>query len=121
MEPIFIQVWPKERRFNQPKISYELANLCVRSGAAFPVALQCLRHHLVSMSREWQGLHFLSSSSAPSDYPRATLDLLWILRGPSSQGSSGDLGQILDVVAKAEPSLVIDRRFQWLEGKAVRY
>jgi hypothetical protein len=121
IEPIFDRVWPKQRRFNRSDISHELACLCISAGNAFPNALERVKPHLLPSLSDGHGLYFIKSSTAPTDHPRATLDLLWILRGPSSRGSSFELGSILDVIVKAEPALEIDRRFQWLEGKAIRY
>jgi len=119
--PIFNAVWPTERRFKRPAITRHLAELCVGAGTAFPDAFGSLRHYLGALGNGWLSLHFLDSSSAPTQYPAASLDLLWILCGPASHGQSSELGKILDSIVAAEPTLEVDRRLQWLEQKAIRY
>ncbi|MNY78553.1 hypothetical protein D3C86_2188470 [compost metagenome] len=69
---------------------------------------------------EWIGLHFLNSSKAPEQFPDTTLDLLWVICGPSCKGQSHDLGDILDRLAVAKDELAVDRRFQWLEQRTIR-
>lgn len=121
VRPVFEKVWPRERRFKRAAHTKYLAAMCVDAGKAFPEAFDVVRHYLVPYEDEWVGLYFLDSSKAPDVYPSKTLDLLWAICGPGCNGQSTDLGKILDRIGTANRELVVDRRYQWLEQRAVRY
>jgi hypothetical protein len=121
VRPVFEAVWPRERRFKRPELTRSLAAACVDAGKAFPEALEAMQHYLSPFGEGRGSLHFLARAKAPEDFPNEVLRLLWVICGPESRGQAIDLGQVLDRLAKADGSLVRDRRFQWLEQKAVRY
>jgi hypothetical protein len=121
IRPVFEAVWPKERKFKRPQLTRDLAALCVGARRAFPEALELVRHYLSPFDGEWVSVHFLASSDVPQQHPDAVLDLLWIVCGPGSRGQSIDLGKILDRLIKANASLEVDRRFQWLEQQCIRF
>ncbi len=120
VRPVFEQVWPREARYKRAAHTHDLAWLCVAAGKAFPEAFSLLKHYLVPYDGDWIGLHFLGSSKAPELFPDTTLDLLWAICGPGCEGQSHELGEILDRLATAKPALVVDRRYQWLEQRAMR-
>ncbi|PHY12568.1 hypothetical protein CSW58_11720, partial [Caulobacter sp. B11] len=66
-------------------------------------------------------LYFLTKTKAPEDYPDEVLKLLWMLCGPKSEGQSTDLGKILDRLSQVKAGLIRDRRYQWLQQRAVRF
>jgi hypothetical protein len=121
IRPVFEAVWPRESRFLRPSSARNLAAACVDAGKAFPEAFETVRHYLTPFHEGWTSLYFLTKSKAPEAYPDQVLRLLWILCGPGSGAQSVDLGKVLDRLAQAKASLVNDRRYQWLEQRAVRY
>lgn len=98
-----------------------MAGACVDAGKAFPEALETVQHYLMPFPEGWAGLYFLTKTKAPENYPDEVLKLLWMLCGPKSEGQSTDLGKILDRLSQVKASLVSDRRYQWLQQRAIRY
>ena len=121
IKPVFEAVWPRERRFRHAGLTRDLAAACVDAGQAFPEALETVQHYLMPFPEGWVGLYFLTKSKAPENYPDEVLRLLWLLCGPKSKGQSTDLGKILDRLSLTKASLISDRRYQWLEQRAIRY
>lgn len=120
VEPAFISIWPQERRHKDPQITTNLAYLCIQTGNAFPAALETVKPYL-SSEGDRVTVPFLFGSDAPINFPEATLDLLWcVLRKRADGYGSTELGEALDKIKAAEPRLEIDRRFQWLETRAMR-
>lgn len=117
--PLLEQVWPKEKVFRTKKTSLQLARLAICSGDAFPEALAYVRPYLGPL--ETLNSHLLfNSSKHPEEFPLAVLNLLWtVLSGSSAE--SFDIAQTLDRLLQAKPELEVDRRFQWLERRALRY
>ena len=120
VRPVFELVWPREAQYKRATHTNNFACLCIAAGKAFPEVFGALRHYLVPFEDEWIGLHFLNSSKAPEQFPDTTLDLLWVICGPSWKGQSHELGDILDRLAAAKDELAVDRRFQWLEQRTMR-
>ena len=122
IRPTFEEAWPQESKYRNIEVAGQLALLAVRTGKHFPEALAVVRPYLVATGERWPGLHFLDDSAVSSTFPGETLDLLWLLlrRRRESVGSPG-LANALDAIKAAAPELEIDRRFQWLETKALRF
>lgn len=118
--PFFDRVWPKERRFVDDALNRDLMALAVGAGAHFPDALAKLRPYFSPYARERASVHPIKQSSAPEAFPHQVLDLLWLIFGPTG-GSSYDMGEILDRLSKASPAIEVDRRYQSLEQRTVRY
>lgn len=114
------RVWPRERRLQDAANTQPLAALAVAARDAFPDALRQLRPYLSPVAGR-VGLHFLTESAAPEEHPAATLDLLWALFGVDKVQDSHDLPKLLDRLLVAAPALEVDRRFQSLEHRVVRY
>lgn len=121
VRPVFESVWPQEARFKRSSHARDLAWLCVASGRRFSEALEVVRPFLAPFDQDWVNLHFVSASKAPENHPETMLDLLWAICGPESRGQSTELGNVLDRIAAKRPQLVRDRRFQWLNQRAVRF
>jgi hypothetical protein len=121
VKPVFEAVWPRERRFRHVGLTRDLAGACVDAGKAFPEALEIIQHYLMPFPEGLAGLYFLTKTKAPENYPDEVLKLLWMLCGPKSEGQSTDLGKILDRLSQVKASLVSDRRYQWLQQRAIRY
>ena len=119
--PLFEKVWPKEREFRDSSLTPSLIELAVGAGDEFPKALELLKPYLVPYDQGYGSLHFIASSEAPEKFPRETLDLLWLVCGRNSRGSSDEISEIIDRLIAAEPDIEIDRRLQWLEHRATRF
>ena len=119
--PLFAATWPDDdRRLRDEASSRQLAALVTSAGDAFPEALTLVKPHLAYCEQEWGDLSFLKSPTC-MQYPVAALELAWALCGPPSQSNSYDLAEILDGLRNADPTVESDRRFQWLEDRAVRW
>jgi hypothetical protein len=121
VKPVFEAVWPRERRYKRVGLAKNLAGACVDAGKAFPEALETVQHYLMPFEEGWASLYFLTKSKVPESFPDEVLRLLWMLCGPKSEGQSVDLGKVLDRLSQVKSSLISDRRYQWLEQRAVRY
>lgn len=119
--PLFKQAWPQERRLKHPGISSHLAAFCAGADDAFPEAFAVVKPYLSVVEDGAADLFFLYNSPLPGRFPKETLDLLWaLLRKRVAPYQSPELAKTLDAIKAAEPALEIDRRFQWLETKAMR-
>lgn len=117
--PFFAQVWPKERRFVDEANNQDLIALAVGAGARFPIAFATLRNFMSPFSGNRGSLHAIKKSTAPEQYARDTLDLLWTIYGPHGEPTY-EMGDILDRLIIADASLEVDRRLQSLEQRTTR-
>ena len=113
IQPLMLQVWPRERRFKHPRLSRQFAKLAVSAGGAFPDALGYLLAFITPLDGH-RGMHDIDASPAPENHPTETLILLWKLLGPESQAEAHDIPKLLDRLIAAAPNLESDRRLQWL-------
>ncbi|MGO7153221.1 SIR2 family protein [Rhizobium leguminosarum] len=118
--PFFDRVWPKERRFVDDALNSDLMALAVGSGTHFSDALAKLRPYFRPYTRDRASVLPIKQSKAPESHPHEVLDLLWLVFGPTG-GSSYDMGEILDRLSKASPAIEVDRRYQSLEQRTIRY
>lgn len=118
--PFIEVVWPKGRHFLDVSNNIHFAELAVGAGASFPAALEAVRHYIVASTPRRISLHAIQSSSAVRNFPRQTLDLLWILHGP--MGEVGyEMPELLQALIEADPELEVDRRLQSLDQRAIRF
>lgn len=120
VHPFLDQIWPKERRFVDEANNTYLAELAVGAGTEFPVALAVVRPFISPFAGRRLSLHGIKSSAAPANFPRQTLDLLWLLFGPAGP-TSYDTPALLDSLIVADPAIEVDRRLQSLEQRSERY
>lgn len=73
----------------------------------------------VPYKRERASVHHILKSGAPEQSPLEVLDLLWIVFGRGA--SSHDMGKVLDRLLAADPTIEVDRRFQFLMRRTTRY
>ena len=118
--PFLEKVWPIERRFVDEANNMRLAELAVGSEEHFPAALAVVRPYITPAVDRRGSLHGIKSSSAPSNFPRQTLDLLWMLFG-STGPTSYDTIDLLETLVKADPAIEVDRRLQSLEQRCPRF
>lgn len=120
---VFEQLWPPERRAQSSRATLSLAKLTFAAGEAFPEALCKVRPYIVALDEDWPTLYFITTEDAKAvvdRFPRQALELLWLLLKPASRGQCSELGETLDRIKTAEPSLERDRRFQLLQTRAQR-
>ncbi|WP_454818878.1 SIR2 family protein [Labrys neptuniae] len=118
--PFFDRIWPKERRFVDEASNTYIIGLVVGAKEAFADALKILSPYLSPYSRERANLHAIKSSTVPEKFPVPLLELLWKLFGPNG-ATSYDMAEVLDRLVAANPIIEVDRRFQSLEQRTVRY
>jgi len=119
-KPFLEHLWPKERRLVDEANSGALADLAVSAGPAFPEALSIVRDYIRPRGDGRLHLYAIKSSTAPTTHPRETLELLWLLCGPSG-GTSYDMPELLDLLLAANEALSVDRRLQSLEQRSMRF
>lgn len=119
VRPLLEQVWPREKVFRTKQTSLHLARLAICSGDAFPEALEYVRPYLVPLETLDSHFFFMSSKH-PEEFPHDVLNLLWIVLSGSS-AESFNIAEILDRLLQAAPELEVDRRFQWLDRKTLRF
>lgn len=109
----------KREVFRTEQTTRHLARLAIGSGDAFQEALAYVKPYLVPL--EALDSHFLfNSSKHPEEFPRDVLNLLWaVLRG--SVAESFNIARTLDRLLQAAPELEVDRRFQWLDRRTLRF
>lgn len=120
--PLFEQVWPQERQFKNARLTTHLAHFCVNAADEFPNALRVVKPYLSVIEGKSGNLFFLHDSDLPKRFPEETLEFLWrLFRKRTETYGSPELATTLDAIRAARPLLEIDRRFQWLESKAIRF
>lgn len=119
VRPLLEQVWPREKVFRTKRTSLHLARLAICSGDAFPEALEYVRPYLVPLETLDSHFFFMSSKH-PEEFPHDVLNLLWkVLSGSSAEGFN--IAEVLDRLLQAAPELEVDRRFQWLDRRTLRF
>ena len=118
--PFFERLWPKESEFIDVSLTPYFVALSVGSGTKFPMVLELLRPYISPYCR-YGSLHDVAKSSVPEQFPRETLDLIWIVCGPNSRRSFFQVPEITDRLIEADPDIEVDRRLQWLEHKSERF
>lgn len=117
--PFLEQIWPKGRPFLDDANAVHLIELAIGAGAEFPTAFSIVRPFIVPVSKRFS-LHIFKGSAAPTAFPQQTLDLLWLLFGPT--GAIGyEMPALLDRLIAADPAIEIDRRLQSLQQRAERF
>lgn len=119
VRPLLEQVWPREKVFRTKQTSLHLARLAICAGEAFPEALDYVKPYLVPLDTLDSHFFFMKSKH-PEDYPHDVLNLLWIVLNGSS-AESFNIEKILDRLLQAAPELEVDRRFQWLDRRTLRF
>lgn len=118
--PFFEMVWPKELRFVDNALNYQLMSLVIGAGDLFPEALAKLRPYFSLYTHGRSSIHPIKESLAPEKFPADVLDLLWLIFG--TKGSTNyEMAEVLERLKDASPEIEVDRRFQSLEQRAIRY
>mgnify|MGYP000456786685 CR=1 FL=1 len=120
VSPFFDRIWPKELRFVDEGLNRDLMALAVGADTKFPKALATLRPYFRPFSGGRSDIFPIVRSRAPDAFPGEVLELLWLLFGPA--GDCGyDMADLLDRLLAADPAIEVDRRFQSLEQRTIRF
>lgn len=117
---ILLARWSRDRELCEKELTQHFAELAIASSDAFPEALKQLLPYLTPLHSRGS-LYAIESSEAPENFPIETLTLLWRLFGPGCTSSLYGIPKILERMIKANPSIELDRRLQWLDQMALRY
>jgi len=120
VEPLFERIWPKDRYLLDDSLNIELLRLAVGAGKHFPEALEKFRYYFSRYAGQRSSIFPLKGSSALKEFPEQVLDLLWLLFGPTGD-TNDEMADVLDRLLEAQPDIEVDRRFQSLELRTVRY
>lgn len=112
--------WSRDRELCEKELTRHFAELAIASADAFPEALNQLLPYLTHLHGHGS-LYAIESSEVPERFPSETLTLLWKLFGPGCTSSLFGVPKVLERMIKAEPSIELDRRLQWLDQMALRY
>jgi hypothetical protein len=119
VQPFWQQVWPKSRELASNSIAESLALLCIAAGGEFPSALAAVRDWLKPIEYPNYIVHQLHASGLCGRFPDSALNLLDAILSDQPWAPQ-ELGQCLDAIAQAIPSLRTDHRHQKLAEYARR-
>jgi hypothetical protein len=103
------QIWPKSRDLATPRIAESLTRLVIAARGEFPAALASVQDWLQPIEHPDYVVHLLRESGLCSTYPADALNLLNAVIADQQWGPR-DLGQCLDQIAMAAPSIAQDAR-----------
>lgn len=113
VQPFWQNIWPKSRELASNSIAESLAQLCIASGTEFPSALQAIYDWLQPIEHSFYVAHRLLESGLCGEFPVDALRLLDAII-QDQLWMPPELGQCLDAIAQAMPSLTQDARYQRL-------
>lgn len=120
IQPFWRDIWPKSRDLATAGISESLALLCIAAGSEFPAALTEVVFWLGCIEQPFYVIPRLHESDLCRRFPKHALQLLAaIVEDPT--WSTSELGQCLDLIEQAAPSLVQDPSYQRLREWARRH
>jgi hypothetical protein len=117
--PFWQHVWPKSRELASNSIAESLALLCIAAGAEFPSALAAVVDWLKPIEHPNYIVNQLHESGLCDRFPDAALSLLDAILSDQPWAPQ-ELGQCLEGIAQAMPSLRNDHRHQKLVEYARR-
>lgn len=119
IQPFWQDVWPKSRDLATPGISESLARLCIAAGSEFPAALTAVLDWLRPIEHPYYVIHRLPESGLCSRFPITALKLLSAIVNDQPWGAP-KLGQCLDLIVQADPSLAQEPTYLQLREYARR-
>lgn len=105
VQPFWQQVWPKSRELATKRISESLSRLAISARDEFPAALTAVIDWVQPIEQPDYVVHLLHESGLCSKYPTDALKLLFAVIDDQTW-APGKLGQCLNQILQAEPSLV---------------
>jgi hypothetical protein len=105
VQPFWQQVWPKSRELATKRISESLSRLAISARDEFPAALTAVIDWVQPIEQPDYVVHLLHESGLCSKYPTDALKLLFAVIDDQTWAPR-KLGQCLNQILQAEPSLV---------------
>ncbi|HDL7646326.1 TPA: SIR2 family protein [Yersinia enterocolitica] len=119
IKPFWQKIWPKSRDLATPQIAESLTRLVISAQGKFPAALTKVQNWLQPIKHPYYIVHKLHKSGLCSQFPAEALLLLNIIIN-DQQWLPDELGQCLDEIARTEPQLVQDAKYQQIRDKIRR-
>lgn len=113
VQPFWQKIWPKSSDLASLSIAESLSRLMIGARGEFPAALAAVRHWLKPLERPYLVVHKLHESGLSKRYPSEALQLLDAVIA-DQQWAPEELEKCLDEIAKHDPILVQDSRYQQL-------
>lgn len=107
IQPFWQKVWPKSRQLVTPRMTESLARLCIAAGSEFPAALTAVLDWLHPIEHPYYVIRRLRESGLCGRFPTHALRLLAAIFSDQPWGAP-ELGQCLDLIVQADPSLAQD-------------
>jgi hypothetical protein len=115
VSPWLTSVWPKDRRYIEPKSARYLALAAVTSGRAFQKAIDDISKFLVQTEDFSYLVHRLSESRHPEDFPQDTLRLLGMIVSTEERWPPREFRRLLNRVKNAYPQATETGAYQCLD------
>lgn len=109
-QPFWQQIWPKARDLATPRIAESLTRLVIAARGESRAALAAVQDWLQPIEHPDYVVHLLHESGLCSRYPADALNLLNAVIADQPWGPR-ELGQCLDEIVLAAPSLSQDARY----------
>ena len=116
--PYLDSIWPTAGARKTKEISAGLADLCVKAGDAFPLAVERLEDWFQPLSEHWGCVYELHESDLCRRFPRPALKFLDALIGSELLYLRENLSDCLQQIREADSSLEQDPRFRRLSDLA---
>jgi hypothetical protein len=120
--PFLKEVWPKQRALRTPRVSARLANFALASGDLMPTVVETILARLVPV--RGASLHAFALKNNAEDhpariYPKATLDLLWVVLAEDPRQWPYGIEDIINILAEA-PEIAADTHLSELRRRRER-
>jgi hypothetical protein len=114
IQPFWQNIWPKIRDFATSRIAESLTQLIIAARSEFPDVLTAVQDWLKPIEHPYHVVYLLFESGLCSRFPEDALRLLDAVI-QDQPWAPPELGQCLEVIVQAAPSLEQDPRFQRLQ------
>lgn len=109
-QPFWQQIWPKSRDQATPRIAESLTRMIIASRGEFPATLAAMQDWLRPIEHPHYVVHLLYESGLCSRFPADALGLLDAVIA-NQQWAPQELGQCLDKIVQAAPSLAQEANY----------
>ena len=109
-QPFWQQIWPKSRKQLTPQIAESLTRLVIAARGEFPAALAAVQDWLQPIEHPGYVIRLLAESGLCKKFPTEALQLLNAVI-PNQQRATTKLGECLDQIVRAAPSLAQDAHY----------
>ena len=109
-QPFWQQIWPKSRKQLTPQIAESLTRLVIAARGEFPAALAAVQDWLLPIEHPSYIVRLFAESGLCQRFPTEALRLLNAVIA-NQQWAPPDLGQCLDQIVLAAPSLAQDAHY----------